>query len=91
MTNDSKHKLNKFFRWKSHGEGDVNALQVNGGDLPAGFGGQVPIVNTCCCGSGGNYFEVEELEQNLYLKLQTMKEGDVSQPQIDPSMMGMGM
>ncbi len=32
--------------------------------------------------TGGNYFEVEELEQNLYLKLQTMQEGDISQPQI---------
>lgn len=32
--------------------------------------------------TGGNYFEVEELEQGLYMKLQTMKEGDISKPEM---------
>lgn len=32
--------------------------------------------------TGGNYFEVEELEQNLYLKLQSMKEGEITEPEV---------
>ena len=32
--------------------------------------------------TGGNYFEVEELDQNLYLKLQSMKKGDITEPEI---------
>ena len=32
--------------------------------------------------TGGNYFEVEELEQSLYLKLQSMNEGEITEPEV---------
>ena len=32
--------------------------------------------------TGGDYFEVEELEQNLYIKLQSMNEGEITKPEI---------
>ena len=32
--------------------------------------------------TGGNYFEVEELEQSLYLKLQSMDEGEITEPEV---------
>ena len=32
--------------------------------------------------TGGNYFEVEELDQNLYIQLQIMKKGDITQPEL---------
>ena len=32
--------------------------------------------------TGGNYFEVEELDQNLYIKLQGMTKGDITQPEL---------
>lgn len=32
--------------------------------------------------TGGNYFEVEEMEQKLYLQLQTLKEGDITEPEM---------
>ncbi len=32
--------------------------------------------------TGGDYFEVEELERDLYIKLQGMKKGDITQPEI---------
>lgn len=32
--------------------------------------------------TGGNYFEVEEMEQKLYLQLQTIKEGDITEPEM---------
>ena len=32
--------------------------------------------------TGGNYFEVEDLDQNLYIKLQSMKKSDISEPEI---------
>ncbi len=32
--------------------------------------------------TGGDYFEVEELDQNLYIKLQGMTKGDITQPEL---------
>ena len=32
--------------------------------------------------TGGDYFEVEELDQNLYLKLQGMQNGDITKPDV---------
>ena len=32
--------------------------------------------------TGGNYFEVEELDQNLYIQLQIMKKGDITEPEL---------
>ena len=32
--------------------------------------------------TGGNYFEIEELDKNLYLQLQSMKKGDITQPEV---------
>lgn len=32
--------------------------------------------------TGGNYFEVEEMDQNLYVQLQTLKEGDITAPEM---------
>lgn len=32
--------------------------------------------------TGGSYFEVEDLDQNLYLKLQSMKKNQISKPEI---------
>jgi len=32
--------------------------------------------------TGGYYFEVEELDENLYIKLQSMEKGDISEPEI---------